>query len=67
MERDNWVIASSGQEGLIDYNKIPNYYAVGKPEWDMCTELCSLAESAVQGHFSNKISHLCSGTLSRQS
>ena len=59
-------MALSEQEGLIVYSKAINYLVSLKPEWNVCTELCSLAESSGQGYFSDKASHLCSGTLSRQ-
>lgn len=42
------------QEGLIGYSTAPNYCESGKLEQDMCAELCSLAESSVQGHFLDK-------------
>lgn len=57
------IITSSQQEGLIGYNIALNYHAGRKPKWDMCAGLCCLVESSVQGDFSDKASHLCSGTL----
>lgn len=69
MERINWS-ASKDWEELIGYNTVPNYPVGRKPERDVCAESCSLADSSVQGPFSDKAakaSHLCSGTLSRQS
>ena len=48
------VIASSRGKGLIGYNTALNYHAGRKPEWDLCAELCSFAETSVQGHFSDK-------------
>ena len=59
-------MALSEQEGLIVYSKAINYLVSLKPEWNVCTELCSLAESSGQGYFSDKASHLCSGTLVKQ-
>lgn len=65
MERINWS-ASKDWEELIGYNTVPNYPVGRKPEQDVSW---SLADSSVQGPFSDKAakaSHLCSGTLFRQ-
>lgn len=51
------VIVSNELEGLTGYNRASNYHADGKPEKDMCAELCSLTGSSVQVHFSDKASH----------
>lgn len=63
-------MASSEQEGLIGYSPEPNYHESGTLEQNMCTELCSLAESSVQGHFGDKAREgqppVCSETRSRQ-
>ena len=45
------VIASSRQEGLIDYNKIPKYYAGGKPVWDMCAVMQSCRQLCTRSLF----------------
>lgn len=59
-------MVSIEQEGLIGYSTAPNYHVARKPERGTSAELCSLADSFVQGRFKGKASHLCSGTLSRQ-
>ena len=48
------VMASSEQEGQIGYSTTPNYHVGRKPEWDVCAEFSSLAQSFVQGHFSDE-------------
>lgn len=55
------VIASSKQEGLICYDTALHYLAGRKPVWDVCAELCSFAETAVQSHFSDQVSHCVQG------
>lgn len=47
-------MATSKQEGLTGYSTAANYPAGWKPERDMYGELCSLAESSQQSHFSDK-------------
>lgn len=55
------IITSSEQEGLIGSDTAPNYHAGRKPVWDLCAELGSLAETSVQGHFSDQASHCVQG------
>lgn len=47
-------MALSKKEGLIGYITAPDYHSNEKPEWGACAELCSLAESFVQGRFPDK-------------
>ena len=35
------------QEGLIGHNTVANYHPGRKPEWNVCAELCDLAESSI--------------------
>jgi hypothetical protein len=50
----------SRKKRLIGHNIALIYHVGWKPEQGVCAEICALAES------SDKASHLCSGTLSRQ-
>lgn len=59
------VLTSREQGRLIGYNTALYYHAGWKPELAVCAELHSPAESSEQGHFSDKVNYLCSGTLSR--
>lgn len=45
--KEQLVIASSKQEGLIGYNATPDYHVGKKPEWDVYAELCNPVERAL--------------------
>lgn len=57
-----------GQEGLIGHNTAPNYHTGGSQKGSCVLSYAAvvLAESSVQGYFSDEAHYLCPGTLTKQ-